>query len=77
MDTLPWLTFLMLTPLIGGVLVFAGLTAYDTQRIKDTYYEVAGNAAAASKMAIMGALSLYLDFINMFTSMLSLFGNRD
>lgn len=60
-----------------GVLVFAGLTAYDTQQIKDNYYQVAGDAAAASKAAIMGALNLYLDFINMFTSMLQLFGNRD
>jgi uncharacterized protein len=61
-----------------GVLVFAGLTAYDTQRIKDSYYEVVGgDAAAAGKMAIMGALSLYLDFINMFTSLLNLFGERE
>jgi FtsH-binding integral membrane protein len=60
-----------------GVLVFAGLTAYDTQRIKDSYYEVVGDAALAGKMAIMGALSLYLDFINMFTSLLYLFGNRE
>ena len=60
-----------------GVLVFAGLTAYDTQRIKNTYYTVQGDAAAMGKSAIMGALSLYLDFINMFTSMLSLFGGRE
>ncbi|MGE8940785.1 Bax inhibitor-1/YccA family protein [Leptospira interrogans] len=60
-----------------GVLVFAGLTAYDTQRIKDGYYQVAGNAELAAKTAIMGALSLYLDFINMFTMLLSLFGNRE
>jgi len=60
-----------------GVLVFAGLTAYDTQQIKDNYYTVAGNAAAASKAAIMGALNLYLDFIYMFTMLLQLFGNRD
>ncbi len=60
-----------------GVLVFAGLTAYDTQRIKDGYYEVMNDAAAMSKGAIMGALSLYLDFINMFTSLLSLFGSRE
>jgi FtsH-binding integral membrane protein len=60
-----------------GVLVFAGLTAYDTQRIKDGYYEVAGNATAATKAAIMGALNLYLDFINMFVMMLQLFGNRE
>jgi len=60
-----------------GVLVFAGLTAYDTQRIKDGYFEVAGNAEMAAKTAIMGALSLYLDFINMFTSLLYLFGDRE
>jgi uncharacterized protein len=60
-----------------GVLVFAGLTAYDTQRIKDTYYEVAGDMTATGKAAIMGALSLYLDFINMFTMLLSLFGKRE
>ena len=60
-----------------GVLVFAGLTAYDTQQIKDNYYTVAGDVAAASKAAIMGALNLYLDFINMFVMMLQLFGNRD
>jgi FtsH-binding integral membrane protein len=62
---------------IIGVLVFAALTAYDTQRIKRLYYTVAGNAAAAKKAAIMGALSLYLDFINMFTSLLYLFGDRE
>ncbi len=60
-----------------GVLVFAGLTAYDTQRIKDGYYQLAGDAAAMTKGAIMGALSLYLDFINMFTALLSLFGSRE
>jgi uncharacterized protein len=60
-----------------GVLAFAGLTAYDTQRIKDMYYEVAGNTAVMTKAAIMGALSLYLDFINMFQSLLYLFGNRE
>jgi hypothetical protein len=60
-----------------GVLVFAGLTAYDTQRIKDGYYEVMGDATAVTKAAIMGALSLYLDFINMFIMLLNLFGNRN
>jgi FtsH-binding integral membrane protein len=60
-----------------GVLVFAGLTAYDTQRIKDTYFQVAGNAELAAKSAIMGALSLYLDFINMFMMLLNLFGQRE
>ena len=54
-----------------GVLVFAGLTAYDTQRIKDGYYEVMNDATAMAKGAIMGALSLYLDFINMFIMLLA------
>ena len=60
-----------------GVLVFAGLTAYDTQRIKDGYYEVMGDATATAKAAIMGALNLYLDFINLFVMLLQLFGKRD
>jgi FtsH-binding integral membrane protein len=59
------------------VLVFAGLTAYDTQQIKDNYYEIAGDAAMLAKGSVMGALNLYLDFINMFQGMLALFGNRD
>jgi hypothetical protein len=60
-----------------GVLVFAGLTAYDTQQIKDNYYAVMGDAVAMTKGAIMGALNLYLDFINMFISLLQLFGSRE
>ena len=60
-----------------GVLVFAGLTAYDTQQIKDGYIEMQGNAEALAKGAVMGALALYLDFINMFTSLLQLVGNRE
>ena len=59
-----------------GVLVFAGLTAYDTQRIKEMYY-VGDDATVAGRKAIMGALSLYLDFINMFIMLLSLFGSRE
>src|SRR4051794_40598996 len=59
-----------------GVLVFAGLTAYDTQRIKTGYYRLSGDATAVAKGAIMGALSLYLDFINMFIFLLQLFGSR-
>ncbi len=59
-----------------GVLVFTGLTAYDTQRIKEVYRETAGREALG-KAAIMGALALYLDFINLFLSMLSLFGGGD
>lgn len=58
-----------------GVLVFAGLTAYDTQSIKEMYYEGDGEATTGRK-AIMGALRLYLDFINLFMMLLSLFGNR-
>ncbi len=60
-----------------GVLIFAGLTAYDTQRLKLQYDYVAGNAAAMSRATIMGALSLYLNFINMFMMLLSLFGSRE
>jgi FtsH-binding integral membrane protein len=59
-----------------GVLVFAGLTAYDTQQIKSIYYESDGTEVAEKK-AIMGALQLYLDFINMFVMLLHLFGNRE
>lgn len=60
-----------------GVLVFAGLTAYDTQRIKDNYLVLRDDTAMVAKAAILGALSLYLDFINMFISMLHLFGSSD
>ncbi len=60
-----------------GVLVFAGFTAYDTQRIKDEYYMIAGDVAAMSKAAVWGALSLFLDFVNMFQMLLSLFGDRE
>ncbi len=62
-----------------GVLIFAGLTAYDTQKIKTTYLEMAhsGDREWLGKAAIMGALSLYLDFINMFIMLLHLFGNRE
>lgn len=59
-----------------GVLVFAGLTAYDTQRIKSLYYE-GDSAEVMSKKSLMGALTLYLDFINLFMMLLRLFGNRE
>ena len=59
-----------------GVLVFTGLTAYDTQRIKEMYAEADG-AAVMTKKAIMGALNLYLDFINLFIMLLRLFGSRE
>jgi len=61
---------------IAGVLIFAGLTAYDTQKIKLMYLESDGNDTATKK-AIMGALSLYLDFINMFLFLLRFMGNRN
>ncbi len=61
---------------VAGVLVFAGLTAYDTQQIKEMYFEGDGSEAAAKK-SVMGALRLYLDFINMFIMMMHLFGNRN
>ena len=73
--------FLASTPLdvvisIVGVLVFAGLTAWDTQRIKLMY--MAGDSQAeTTKKSIFGALMLYLDFINMFLFILRLFGNRE
>ncbi|MBJ6121555.1 Bax inhibitor-1 family protein [Sphingomonas mollis] len=57
-----------------GVLLFAGLTAYDTQRTKNLYYQVAGTDMQG-KVVIMSALSLYLDFINMFMFILRLFGS--
>jgi len=58
------------------VLLFAGLTAYDTQRIKSMYM-VTDSYADAQRKSIHGALSLYLDFINMFLMLLRLFGNRE
>ena len=64
---------------ILGVLIFAGLTAYDTQKIKTDYIAHAqhGDAEWLGKSAIMGALNLYLDFINMFMFLLQLLGNRE
>jgi len=58
-----------------GVLIFAGLTAYDTQRLKAMYQHVAGTEFMG-KTIVMGALSLYLDFINMFTFLLQFMGDR-
>jgi FtsH-binding integral membrane protein len=58
-----------------GVIVFVGLTAYDTQRIKAIYLE-SDTAETAGRKAVLGALSLYLDFINLFMMLLQLFGSR-
>lgn len=62
-----------------GVLIFAGLTAYDTQSIKNTYvaHAVHGDQEWLGKAAIMGALNLYLDFINMFMFLLNFLGDRE
>ncbi len=60
---------------IIGVIVFVGLTAYDTQRIKEMYLE-SDTVEIADKKAVLGALALYLDFINLFMLLLQLFGQR-
>lgn len=62
---------------IVTVLVFGALTAYDTQKLKDIYYSVQGDTLAMGRSAIMGALNLYIDFLNIFLSLLQLFGNRN
>ena len=59
-----------------GVLLFAGLTAYDTQKIKSMYAHVAGTDMMG-KVVIMGALNLYVDFVNMFTFLLNFMGSRE
>jgi FtsH-binding integral membrane protein len=60
---------------VVGVLVFVGLTAHDTQTIKRMYIE-GEHSETASKKAVMGALSLYLDFLNLFMMLLHLLGDR-
>jgi uncharacterized protein len=60
---------------VVGVLIFVGLTAYDTQSIKEMY-DVNDDGSAAGRKAVMGALRLYLDFINLFLMLLRLFGDR-
>jgi FtsH-binding integral membrane protein len=60
---------------VVGVIVFVGLTAYDTQRIKEIYLN-SDSPAIAGKKAIMGALALYLDFLNLFILLMQLTGNR-
>ena len=68
-------TFSMVISAIG-VIIFCGLTAYDTNRLKRTYSDMFIDGDAATKLAINGALSLYLSFINLFLLLLSLFGGR-
>ena len=60
-----------------GVLIFAGLTAYDTQKLKEMYLYGNLDTEAAAKVSVFGALTLYLDFINMFQFLLALVGNRN
>ncbi len=59
-----------------GVFIFIGLTAYDTQKIKTLGQEAINNGASMQKIAILGALTLYLDFVNLFLYLLRLFGRR-
>lgn len=59
-----------------GVLIFVGLTAYDTQKLKSLYAQSSDSGEGAGKLAIMGALTLYLDFLNIFLNLLNLFGER-
>ncbi|HEY1685448.1 MAG TPA: Bax inhibitor-1/YccA family protein [Tepidisphaeraceae bacterium] len=69
-SALDWLlTYLIL-------FVFIGLTAYDTQKLKRFAYQYEGNAAIASRMVVVGSLMLYLDFLNMFLSLLQIFGGK-
>ena len=60
-----------------GVLIFSGLTAYDTQNLKNTYDFVAGDSRAAGRVSIIGALRLYLDFLNLFMFLLHFMGGRE
>ncbi|MBP7648660.1 MAG: Bax inhibitor-1/YccA family protein [Phenylobacterium sp.] len=73
-----WLqSSLMMLMISGiGVLIFAGLTAHDTQRLKFTYHELGGDQAALSSATSFGALSLYLDFVNLFQFLLAFLGDR-
>ena len=61
----------------AGVLIFVGLTAYDTQKIKQMFLEAPDSGETMQKYALLGALTLYLDFINLFIYLLRLFGRRD
>ena len=69
-DQMSFLISLIAVPL------FAGMTAYDTQKIKEIGMQTAGDEVSQSRAAVMGALSLYLDFINMFIHLLHLIGER-
>jgi len=70
-------TMMQLVISVIGVLVFTGLTAYDTQKIKNTYDAVSHSGELMTKTAVMGALNLYLDFLNLFIMLMHLLGNRE
>jgi FtsH-binding integral membrane protein len=70
-------TMLQFVISVVGVLVFAGLTAWDTQRLKNEYLYGAMDGETAERSSILGALSLYLNFINLFTLLLQLLGQRE
>ena len=61
---------------VVGVLIFVGLTAWDTQKLKGMYFQMEGQGEALAKASIMGALSLYMDFINIFMYLLRFMGDR-
>jgi len=60
----------------AGVAIFVGLTAYDTQRLRQIAYSTAGDGALAARMSVVGALMLYLDFLNLFLFLVQIMGNR-
>lgn len=61
---------------LAAIAIFVGLTAYDTQKIKQCYFSLGGTSDVAKKAGLMGALSLYIDFINIFIHLLALIGDR-
>jgi FtsH-binding integral membrane protein len=67
---------LMFALSVLGVVIFVGLTAWDTQKIKNMYYQIGGGADMMAKMSILGALTLYMDFINIFIHLLRFMGDR-
>lgn len=67
---------LMFALSVIGVVIFVGLTAWDTQKIKNMYYQMGGGAEMMTKMSILGALNLYMDFINIFVYLLRFIGDR-
>ncbi len=70
-------TMIMFVTSVIGVVVFTGLIAWETQHIREAYYAIGNHAEMRAKAAIMGALGLYINFINLFLTLLRLFGSRD